>query len=169
MSAEKLNCFLDSSVMVDWLYVPDENSSEWRIEKHREAVTLINQLRKDHFLLCLATPVLAEILSGFETAEEQNHVLKGLRKIFHIYSFDIASARICTELLSRDDIFRTLIRENKDLRDHIRTDSFIIATAISNNAACIYSRDGDFEKLAHGRVPIKKPSDIIYQASLTDE
>lgn len=169
MSTEKMNCFLDSSVMIDWLYVPNEESSEWKIKKHQEAVALINQLRKDHAILCLAAPALVEILSGFESADEQNFVLKGLQKHFHLYSFDVASARISTDLLLEDDVFRSMTRENKNMRDHIRTDSFIIATAISNNAACIYSRDNDFEKLAHGRVLIKKPSDIVYQAKLPEE
>ena len=66
------------------------------------------------------------------------------------------AASIGADLMRENGTFNKLIQENgQRLRDHLRTDTQIIAIALANNADVIYTEDKHFIALSQGKIQIK--------------
>lgn len=79
-------------------------------------------------------------------------IVEGLSKLFTIADFTTNSLPHLLDLLS--DESKKFPHEAKKMRDHIRTDVQILATALSNNASVIYSSDSHFPTLAKDKIKV---------------
>lgn len=106
--------------------------------------------------IILPTIVVAEVLAP-EPETIRAKYLETLSKAFIVVNFDTRAALKYAQLLNgRFEEVKKLQEETGTVRQKMKADHMIIATAIVNNANCIYSYDGGLTKFAQGFIDVKE-------------
>jgi len=106
--------------------------------------------------IIIPTIVVAEVLAP-EPETIRSKYLETLTKGFIVVNFDTRSALKYAQLLNgRFEEVKKLQEETGTIRQKMKADHMIIATAITNNASCIYSYDKGLTKFAQGYIDVKE-------------
>ncbi|HVK97411.1 MAG TPA: PIN domain-containing protein [Flavisolibacter sp.] len=109
----------------------------------------------DHEII-IPTIVLGEILVP-EPETIRAKYLAALSKAFIIVNFDTRAALKYSQLLNgRLEEIKKLQQETGTVRQKMKADHMIIATALVNNASCIYSYDEGLTKFASGFIDVRE-------------
>ena len=157
---------IDSHLIIWGIKKEASKGQEHMIEK---AENFFKYMDSERIEIILPSIVVAVILSP-ETAEKRTEYLRVLTKSFRICDFDLLSAKKYAELLhvKLPDIKE--YRTNNSIRnDKMKFDYAIVATAIVNNASCIYSYDPHLSKFANGIIEIKEIPPIPKQSVIDFE
>ena len=145
---------IDTNVISHYLAV-NQNDPEWQI-KQQLADALFDEFAKKKARVMIPTPVLLELLYMNKDGSDRKKLLVMLQQAFQFADFSADAAAIGADLMRGNGTFNKLIQENgQRLRDHLRTDTQIIAIALANHADAIYSEDKHFQALSQGKIPIK--------------
>lgn len=127
-------------------------------------------------IIIVPSLVIAEILSP-EPAQIRAHYLEIIKSSFIIAPFDTrASLKYSEMLFNRKDEVKKIAEDTGTSRQKMKIDHMIIATAIVNEANCIYSTDAGLKAFAEGYIdvrdlpPLKSTTPVgNIQKSLFDE
>jgi predicted nucleic acid-binding protein len=117
--------------------------------------------------IIIPTVVLAEILVH-EPEVSRILITETLSKAFIIADFDTRAAMKYAQILyNRLPLVKRIADDNEISRQKMKIDHTIIATALVNHAACIYSYDRGLKAFAEGLIDIKEfPALPVQQPSL---
>ena len=146
--------FVDTNIL-SYYFAINQHDPEWQI-KQNLANALFQELNKNKATVIIPTPVLLELLYINKDTEDRRKLLIMLQKLYQFADFSAKAASIGADLMRENGTFNKLIQENgQRLRDHLRTDTQIIAIALANNADVIYTEDKHFIALSQGKIQIK--------------
>lgn len=119
---------------------------------------LIDDYKRRRIVLTVPSIVLAEYLTDF-TLDKQKQQQAIIGRHFHIGPFDAKAAAIAAELYSKHLINQ--VRDDSGVPKRcLKADFKIIATAVAQGAARIYSDDQHFTKFAQGRILVDKVPEL---------
>ena len=118
--------------------------------------------------ILIPTPVVAEILSP-EPKEKHADILKTINRYYIVVDFDIGVAQKTAELLMNRSLeITSYLEENKVIRDKMKFDHAILASALIYGANCIYSHDKDIKIIAQDAIPVLKLSNQVQSKKIKD-
>jgi predicted nucleic acid-binding protein len=112
--------------------------------------------------LMIPSVAVAEYLQHFKGVEKATQ-LKALEQVFFVSALDLASAALASELIAKapKEAMKHLPRET------IKSDCYILATAIVHGAALLVTENrDDFVKLAGGRIRVEGVPEVPEQLNL---
>lgn len=115
--------------------------------------------------LMIPSVVVAEYLAPFKGAEKARQ-LKALEQGFYVPALDLASAALASDLISKAprDALKHLSREI------IKSDCYILATAIVHGATLLVTENqDDFKKLAGGKIRLAGVPEVPEQLPLVPD
>ena len=146
------------------VYCIDSNIIVWGIKKQASEGQEDMIARAEHIFIqadeyndfiLIPTIVLAEILTP-EPPEVRNRYIDILNKSFIIAPFDTRAALKFADILhSRWAEIKNIAAETGTPRQKMKADHMIIATALVNNANCIYSTDNGLKAFANGLIDVR--------------
>ena len=164
------------------VYCIDSNIIVWGIKKQatrgqEEMIARAEKFfaRADEYgdYIVVPTIVLAEILAP-EPPTIRAKYLEIINSAFIVAPFDSRAALKYAEMLhGRVDEIKTIATNTDTTRQRMKADHMIIATAIVNNANCIYSTDKGLKAFSNGYIdvnelPIAKEPIVINKGQQTD-
>ncbi len=106
--------------------------------------------------IIIPTVVIAEVLAP-EPPDIREQYLQILDESFLIRNFDVRAALKYAEILhNRFEEVKAIAKEENVTRQRMKIDHTIIATALVNDAKCIYSYDRPLKKFAAGIIDVKE-------------
>ena len=155
---------IDSHILI-WGIKKQSSPSQKHMIQKTEA--FIEHLDETKTSVLIPSIVIAEILTP-EPADKQLEILNILSQYFVIGDFNILVAKKYAEILNpRLSEFKQYRKENEIRNDKMKFDIGIIATALVNNAKCIYSYDDNLKTFAKGLIDTFEIPAIPKQASLS--
>lgn len=146
------------------IYCIDSNIIIWGIKKQatpgqEEMIARAEQFffHADEYedIILVPTMVLAEILAP-EPPQIRAKYLEILSKNFVLVSFnEMASLKYAELLYNRFEDVRNIATSTNVTRQRMKVDHMIIATALVNNAAAIYSTDQGLKSFAQGYIDVR--------------
>lgn len=165
------------------IYCIDSNVIIWGIKRQASAgqqdmiaraELLFSNADEYQDYIVIPTVVAAEILAP-ELPEVRTKYLEILKKSFIVAPFDERAALKYAEILhNRFEEVRKIANETGVSRQRMKVDHMIIATAIVNNANCIYTTDGGLKTFANGLIDVRdlptpkttKPGQAVTQTDM---
>ncbi len=80
--------------------------------------------------------------------------------------FSLSASKKYAELLNKRIDFKEYKKENDLRKDKMKFDFAIVATALVNNADCIFSYDPHVKNFGNGLIEVKELPDMATQISL---
>lgn len=148
-------CF-DTQIVIWGLKEEATPGQEHMIPKARYLIDRCDQEKKT---VVIPTIVVAELLSGLDSEMfvEFNRVLESQ---FLILPFDFKAANLYAKIWKdKRQVRKDLLEQGKATRAELKADSFIVATAVANNADCIYTYDDPLKKFAKGFIDTRSLPD----------
>lgn len=146
------------------IYCIDSNIVIWGIKRQatpgqQEMISRAEQIfaRADEYkdFILIPTLVLAEILAP-EPPTIRANILEVLNKSFILAPFDVRAAQKYADIFfGRIDIVKQKAADTGTARQKMKVDHMIIATALVNEANCIYSTDSGLKAFAEGLIDVK--------------
>ena len=133
------------------------------------AKALIKHLDEIHDHILIPSVVVAEFLLPIPS-EEHALVLNLFNRSFLVASFDTAAASIFAKIWrskKEQSVIDALAKGGKT-RTELRTDSQIVAIAVSQKAECIYSHDEALKSFAKDYIDVKEIPFIPQQIEAID-
>lgn len=157
----------------------DSNIIIWGIKKQASTGQEINIAKAEYFFewadengheIIIPSVVLGEILVP-EPAEIRQRYVEILSSAFLIVNFDTRAALKYAQILhNRLPEIKSIAEANSIAKQRMKIDHTIIATAVVNNANCIYSNDGGLKGFAAGHIDVRDlPSRPPKPLSLFDD
>jgi predicted nucleic acid-binding protein len=145
------------------VYCIDSNIIVWGIKRQAtsgqeemivRAEALFKRFDEYKDSIIIPTVVLAEILAP-EPPVVRAKYLEILGKSFNIAQFDSRAAMKYAEIMhARFEEIKTIANTTGIHRQKMKMDHIVIATAIVNEANCIYSTDGGLKAFANGYIDV---------------
>lgn len=158
-------CCFDTD-MISYLLIPNSKDPNWP-ERHKVVRILFDDLRSKKVDFYLPSLVVFELLMTYEEPDKRRELHHLLTETFKIASFDISSAEVGAELLSKIGYQKKHPDIAGETRKLYKTDAKILAIAISINAEILYTNNPkDFSKIADGRLRILGIQDLPIQDEL---
>lgn len=157
-----LVCF-DSHVLV---WGVKEQATPGQEEMIPRTKAFIRKLQEDRIHVLIPSVVIAEFLMPIPL-DVHATVINLFDRAFVVVPFDAAAASQFARIWSSNkgqELVSSLIR-NGSTRAELKTDSLIVATAVSHNAECIYSHDDGVKAFAQGFIEVRKIPFISEQTS----
>lgn len=168
MAKKKKICFFDSNMLI---YLFQGRAADPVITPQHEVVlSEYKDLIKEGAALFIAMPALFELLIGVPSISDREEIMSLIGDSFYLVPFDLQAALMGSNTYEAQ--FAELKKEHKgepNIRNLLKTDVQIMATALSRNADIVYSNDKDIKKMEGHGITVKQLGDIVYQAKLPEE
>lgn len=146
------------------IYCIDSNIIIWGIKRQAtkgqeemidRAVQFFSKADEFEDIILIPTIVLAEVLAP-EPPQVRAHYLEILSKNFVLPTFNQMAALKYSEILyNRFEDVRNIANETNSVKQRVKADHMIIATAIVNNANAIYTTDKGLKAFADGYIDVR--------------
>ncbi len=158
----KLVCF-DNHVLVWGI---KEQATFGQEEMIPRAKALIKTLDETHVRVLIPSIVIAEFLLRIPP-DEHALVINLFHRSFVVVSFDTSAASWFSKIwqAKKEQAVIEQLAKNGKTRAELRTDSLIVATAVSQKADCIYSHDDGLKEFAKGYIVVNEIPFITKQMS----
>lgn len=148
----------------------------WGIKKVAEASqqdmiaraqAFFEHLDEEGHQIIIPAPVLMEVLSP-EPLDVQEKMMTVITRSFIVAPFDAFAAQKAAELMQRRSPEIKEYRQlNQVRRDKMKFDFAIVATALANEASCIFSYDDHVVKAADGLIPVREIPEMRIQTTVS--
>lgn len=155
---------LDTQILIWGIKKEASPNQETMIVK---ASHLIRSLEEQKANVIIPSLVLAELLMPIEE-ERYGDFLSLMNRSFMIAPFDTKAAFCYGKLWRSWRERNSHIKEkgSTPTRSKMKTDFMIVATAMSREAECIYSKDSDIIKFAKGNIDVRDLPPVFHQGML---
>ena len=158
---------IDSQIIIWGIKQQSSNEQKDMIEK---ATAFFSWLDANGHEAIIPTVVVAEILAP-EPIDIRIKYSEILNKNFRVVNFDNICAYKYAQILNgKFEEVKQLVADNNLSRQKMKLDHLIIASALANNASCIYSYDKGLKTFAKGLIDVRefpqppsKPLDLFSQ------
>lgn len=120
------------------------------------AAVMIGLLSQQGVMLGVPTIVLAEYLVGINQTDHAG-VISSLEGFYQLLPFDLACSRQFGSIARSQRALVSELAQQSDvpIRQKLRVDLFIIATALGHGATALYSEDRHMGRLAEGLIDVR--------------
>lgn len=131
-------------------------STDTQVDMIEKAATFFNWVDYNGHEIVIPTVVVAEILAP-EPIDVRIKYSEILNKNFRVVNFDNLCALKYAQILNgKFEDVKKIGQENDWSRQKMKLDHLIIASAIANNATCIYSYDKGLKSFANNLIDVKE-------------
>ncbi len=123
-------------------------------EKIKYAGYLFKELDRDEAQIIIPSVVLCEYLTQVPNGDERDRTAAALSDRFHIAPFDARDAVLAAELWHDGKASRKMAQPGA--RACLRSDTFIVATAVTHGAREFYTEDEDCRSMASRHLNAKR-------------
>lgn len=158
-------CF-DNNVMIWGIKEQATAGQEFMIDRTKR---FLAHLDKQGDKAMLPAPVVGEFLLNID-GEFHSITVNLLQRGFIIQPFDLQAAALFAQIWQKHaqpDVLKEL-QQTGNVRNKLRTDCMIVATAAAKGAACIYSHDAGVRKFSSGFIDCFDIPGIPTQMMLPD-
>ncbi len=141
-----------------------KEATENRKHMIARASHFFEKCQSDRQQVIIPAQSLSEFLVGYSIDQQQKSVA-ALSRSFIVAPFDAKAAMIAAQIQDDWDEVKQIMREHGIVKQHIKADINILATAITVGATHLYSEDGQMRSLAKGRILIANLPEVSVKQS----
>lgn len=139
-----------------------KQATENRKHMIERASHFFEKCKSDRQQVFIPAQSLAEFLVGL-SFQQQQQAISAISRSFVVVPFDAKAAMIAAELQQDWSGIKQIMAEHGVVKQHIKADINVLASAIAAGATHLYSEDGQMSSLARGKIIISKLPEVPKQ------
>ena len=151
---------IDTHVLIWGIKKDSASSQKMMIDR---TINFLEWLQNEQQRIIVPAPVLAEFLMRIPF-EEHSRISQEIQSKFMVLSFDTACASVYAHIWQKNK--NNGLPSDNVGREKMKTDSMIVAIAVTNKAKILYSEDPDIQKFSKGFIETRNIPVIPRQMTL---